>query len=475
MSVYLAGIKHFLARYYHRFCEIWKIRKTLDSSPRTEDEYAFLPAHLELIERPVSYLPRLIGRLIVLFILLALIWAIVGKVEIVAVSVGKLSYSGRSKTIQPIENAIVKRIYVRDGQIVQEGETLIELTALGAEADYEKSKQILFMAKLAKARAEALLKAIEHNQPPVLILPEGIDINDPNAIQAQQLISEQFRTFTTQKQQADSLLHQRQAERETISAQIIKYTGLTKIEQEKFNDFALLYKRKAIPKHTYFEQETRFIETRNELNVQKSRLVETDASIAQAENEKALLTYKFIQDTQDALRQADEQVEQLVLDQEKTSQRQSTTSIKSPVTGTVQQLSVHTIGGVVTGAQPLMVIVPKEDKLEVNALISNKDIGFIKVNQPVTIKIEAFPYTRYGYITGRVKSVSFDAIEHEQLGPVFSTIIEMDKDYLMIEENKVMLTAGMSVSAEIKTGERRVITYLLSPLQTTINESLRER
>ena len=138
-------------------------------------------------------------------------------------------------------------------------------------------------------------------------------------------------------------------------------------------------------------------------------------------------------------------------------------------------MSVHTIGGVVTAAQPLMIVVPKQDKLEVNAMISNQEIGFIHQGQEATIKVEAFPYTRYGYLTGRVKSISFDAIENEKVGLVFSAIIELDKDYLVIDNHKVNLTAGMTVNAEIKTGRRSVMSYLLSPLQSTVSESFRER
>ena len=175
------------------------------------------------------------------------------------------------------------------------------------------------------------------------------------------------------------------------------------------------------------------------------------------------------------MRQADEQIKQLTFEQEKYEKRQNTTKIHSPVTGTIQQLAIHTLGGVVTAAQPLMVVVPQQDKLEVNALISNKDIGFIHAGQEVSIKIEAFPYTQYGYITGKVKSVSFDAIEQEKIGLMFSTIIEIDKDYLLIENRKIHLSAGMNINAEIKTGKRRIISYLLSPLQSGIEESFKER
>lgn len=146
-----------------------------------------------------------------------------------------------------------------------------------------------------------------------------------------------------------------------------------------------------------------------------------------------------------------------------------------PLMGTVQQLQTYTIGGVVTTAQPLMTIVPQDEQFEIEAMLSNKDIGFVNEGQDVTIKIEAFPYTRYGYIKGKVKYFSFEAIQDEKLGLVFPVTIVMDKSHLSIEGRNVELIAGMAVSAEIKTGERRVIDYLLSPLRKVIDDSFKER
>lgn len=150
-------------------------------------------------------------------------------------------------------------------------------------------------------------------------------------------------------------------------------------------------------------------------------------------------------------------------------------TLKSPVDGTVQELATYTIGGVVQVAQKIMVVVPNDERMKVEALVLNKDIGFVNAGQEVVVKIESFPYTRYGYLTGKVKSVSHDAITHEQLGLVYSTVIVLDKTHLQIEGKMVNLTAGMNVSAEIKTGQRRVLDYLLSPLQTKVDESFRER
>ena len=141
----------------------------------------------------------------------------------------------------------------------------------------------------------------------------------------------------------------------------------------------------------------------------------------------------------------------------------------------MQQLAVHTVGGVVTPAQQLLAVVPGEEALEVEATILNKDIGFVRTGQAVTVKVESFPYTRYGYLTGKVVSVSHDAMQDEKLGLVFPVRVKLDKSVLQIEGVSVRLSAGMNISAEIKTGKRRVIDYLLSPLQQHITESLRER
>lgn len=166
--------------------------------------------------------------------------------------------------------------------------------------------------------------------------------------------------------------------------------------------------------------------------------------------------------------------EQDVLDPA-TLQRRQFMTLRAPISGTVQQLSAHTVGGVVMEGQAIMVIAPEKSSLEVEALVANKDIGFVRADQQVVVKVESFPYTRYGYLTGKVKSISLDAVENEQLGLVFAALISLDDDTLIIDGRKVRLGPGMNITAEIKTGKRRVIDYLLSPLRTKTEESLRER
>jgi hemolysin D len=149
--------------------------------------------------------------------------------------------------------------------------------------------------------------------------------------------------------------------------------------------------------------------------------------------------------------------------------------LTSPVDGTVQQLLVHTVGGVVPGAQPLMIIVPKEDKIEVEAMLENRDVGFVEKGQKAAVKIDAFEFTKYGVIPGRVTHISSDAIKDEKRGLLYSVLIELDKPYIVVNGHKTPLNPGMSVRADIKTGSRRIVEYFLSPLLQHKKESLHER
>jgi len=146
-----------------------------------------------------------------------------------------------------------------------------------------------------------------------------------------------------------------------------------------------------------------------------------------------------------------------------------------PIDGVVQQLAVHTVGGVVTPAQELLIVVPQDHPVEVAAQVENRDVGFVKNGQVVEIKVETFPFTLYGTIPGTVLSVSDDAVPIEKVGLVYPTRVSMDRSTIQVERKQVNLLPGMAVTVEIKTGQRRVIEYLLSPLLKSVKESLRER
>ena len=510
MGMRLQAFKEFVQRYSSVWKQVWAVRDQLDPPKRQQDEREFLPAHLELTETPLSAAPKWIARLVILFALIALLWAIFGKLDIVAVAQGKTSLGGRSKTIQALETAVVERINVKDGQTVKKGDVLIELAGIGSDSDYNRSLEALRAAYLNKWRSETLLAAIENGHSPrlsssidtgkqvnnhedakqVASAPQGLQaasettslkqqiiasIPQSAIIEAQTLVLNQYQAWSTKDQQLASVKEQRKAERTSTQAQINKLAAMTQIEGQRVSDYRELVAQDYLAKHSLLEQESKYIQAKNDLASQQSTLQQITQAIKQAEDERILNTQTIKRDTLDVLRQANEQIGQLEPEAAKAEQRKQLLTLTAPVDGTVQQLAMHTIGGVVTAAQPIMVIVPSEDKLEIEAIVPNKDIGFVQVGQEVVVKIESFPYTRYGYLTGKVKTVSFDAVENKDLGLVYTAIVSLDKDTLNIDGKPVRLDAGMNATAEIKTGKRSVISYLLSPLQTKVDESLRER
>jgi len=357
---------------------------------RAQEELAFLPAALEIVETPPSPIGRAIGTTIIALFCVALIWATFGHVDIVASASGKVVPSGRVKLIQPFETGVVRAIHVRDGQSVKAGEVLIEL--------------------------------------------------DPSITAAEQA--------------------QKEAERDTIAAVIDKLEAAEPIIAQRVAIWKILTDQRLGSKLTYLETLQLLTENHKDTAIQKSRLVEANAAV------------------------------------EAITARMKRQILTAPVDGVVQQLAVHTVGGVVTPAQQLAVVVPSDVVLEIEAMVPNREIGFVHVGQDVQIKVDAFNFTRYGLLHGRVLSVSQDAIvrdvspdktkdntpgaestSSEPKGQElnYAVRVSLDRTQIQVDDALANLSPGMVVTTEIKTGSRAVITYLLSPLLRYAHDSMHER
>ncbi|HGH5980864.1 TPA: HlyD family type I secretion periplasmic adaptor subunit [Kluyvera georgiana] len=464
-------------RYKKAFYETWAIRKQLEIQERMQDEREFLPAHLELIETPTSVAPKLVMRIIMAFAVIALLWAIIGQVEIVAVSTGKTIPSGHSKAIQPLETSVIKRIYVKDGDHVEKGDQLIELAGIGSDSDYQQARRQLDAAILAKLRNQALLQALDSRTMPDITLDaiKPYALVEVEVAAAKQLVRNQYQSWFIQDEQSQAILQQHQAELRSTRSQITKLKNVGEIEKQRLADYQKLRDKNYLSQHELYSQQSKIIENDQDLKSLYEQQKQVLESVHQTEKERSLNLQLLKRDTLDGLRAANETINELQEQLAKTRQRQMLMSLTAPVSGVVQQLAFHSEGGVVMEGQPIMILAPLNDTIEVDAMVANKDIGFVKAGQDVVVKIESFPYTRYGYLTGKVQHVSLDAIEDEKLGLIFNARVALDQQKIMIENTSVPLSAGMNVTAEIKTGKRRVIDYLLSPLQTTIDNSFIER
>lgn len=462
-----------LRRYGAVFRHVWALRRDLDPPPRLAHEAAFLPAALELQETPVSPVPRIVAWLLMAFALLALVWAIFGHIDVVATAQGKIVPNAGSKLIQPIETAAVRAIHVIDGQAVKAGQVLVELDATVARADSTRSANELATAQLQSARSRALLAALASGRAPRIESPSGIAVE--RVAQEQRILDGQYGEYLARAQRIDAEISKREAERRSTEEIVRKLEQTVPIARQRAEDFKGLVDKNFISKHGYLEKEQVRIEQEADLQTQKSRLRELAHAIDEARGQRAALTAETRRTALDSVNEAEQKGTAHGQELLKSDTRAKLMTLTAPVDGTVQQLAIRTVGGVVTPAQALMVIVPRDDALEVEAMLENKDIGFVNAGQEAEVKIETFPFTKYGTIPAKLTHVSHDAISDEKRGLIYSTRAKLQRATIQVEDKTVNLTAGMAVSVEIKTGKRRVIEYFLSPLLQRGSESLRER
>lgn len=458
---------------------------------RREAEIAFLPAALEITETPASPVGRAIGASIVAVFCVALAWASLGSVDIVATSMGKIVPGGRTKLIQPFETGVVRAIRVRDGQSVKAGDVLIELDPTMTGADEERQKSDLAGAQLDVARLRA---ALAEDPLAAFRPPQG-------ASSAQIEMHRQF--LVSERGEQDAKLSeigrqqsQKEAERATISANVGKIQATIPVLQERVDIHKTLLDKGLASKVVYLSEMQDLVGLQQDIVVQQSRLREADAAIALLKGTREKIVVEYQRTVYDALSKAEQKAASLAQDVIKAEQRTKLQRLTAPVDGVVQQLAVHTVGGVVTPAQALAVVVPSDTRLEIEAMVSNRDIGFIHSGQKAEIKVDTFNFTRYGLLHGEVLNVSSDAIardrqQNEQndrtTGATTSTSepkgqeleyaarISLDRTDMQVDEKLVKLGPGMAVTVEIKTGSRRIISYLLSPLARYSQEALRER
>ncbi len=412
------------------------------------------------------------------FALMALLWAVFGRIDVVATAVGKIIPSDRTKVIQPMETAVVKAIYVRDGQSVQAGQLLIELDATTATADSERLRNEALSARLEALRAQAMLSAMANGKPPQLDVSTSKAIGNVDAarmLAEQGQVSSQYQEYEARQLQLQSEIARHKAEFHTTQEQVTKLEQTAPIARQRAQDYQKLAKENFISKYGYLEREQARIEQEQDLAASRAKLLEVTAAQLEAERQQATLAAETRRQLLDQLNLATQKAASLEQELVKAEQRSRLMHLTAPVAGTVQQLAINTVGGVVTPAQPLMAIVPGENVLEVEAMLPNKDIGFVNPGQDAEVKVETFPFTRYGTLRGKITQVSSDAIQDEKLGLIYSTRVKLARDTLRVENKMVRLSPGMAVTVEVKTGTRRVIEYFLSPLLQYGSESLRER
>ena len=476
----------------------------------------FLPAALEILETPPSPLPVVTMLTICAVFAAAFAWSFFGRLDVNAVAPGKLEPTGRVKVIQALDPGKVAAIRVENGQLVKAGDLLIEFDPAEAGADEREARESLQagLSEIARRRlaidaARAAQREGAESRAPLPALealaanPQGkIDwgASLPQGVQAREesVLSADLSQLANTLRALDKQVAQKQATLQRLRMSIAYQTALIDTLTDRVATRQQAIDLRVGTKINLYDAKEELQRSQSSLASDQGQLIETDAAIGELQSEKTKTLSQFIAENEnkaeEASRKADEARQALA----KATARLASTKLYAPIDGVVQQLSVTTFGQVVGAGQQLATVTPTDGALQVEALVANMDIGFVRVGQDVAVKLDAFPFTRFGTLHGKVVAIAAAAVDEQQAkrslanattpgnapesaAPgqaqsfVFPVTVAIDDTAMRVDGATIPLTPGMTAAVDIKTESRRVIDYLLSPLAKTMSEAMTER
>ena len=433
-------------------------------------DYEFMPATVEVLDRPPAPFSRALLIFIVVFTTFVIGWASFARMDIVVSAIGVVVPTGKVKVVQPLESGIITDIHVRDGQLVKKGALLVSMDNKDSLTDINTIQIELTRLRFVMLRLDAQL----HND--VNLFAPARNTSDKSIQLHRQLL---VHSLTAQRERMDTLEMEIQrcyAERDATRSNFRRLTESLPLSRKLYDKKSALAERQLISSAELLQAQIDISDAEHNLLAAGSRLEEIEARLKRAKEEKILAKTEYRREILTQLTEAGSKQLNLQDQLAKAENRQTHFELRAPADGVVQQLSINTIGGVVTAAQPLMVIVPTDGGLEVEAKVLNKDIGFIAAGQDVSVKVTAYPFTRYGDLVGEIEWVARDAVIDKRLGPSYPIRVRIDNYTLpnVVNGRQGVITPGMTVTTDVKVGRRRVIQYFLGPVFRYKDKSLRE-
>lgn len=434
-------------------------------------ETQFLPAALEVIETPPPPMGRAIVWLVICASVGAVAWSFLSHIETVAVAEGRLVPAGRLRSVDAAETGVVREIAVREGEHVLKGRTLISLDPTTADADAGAARTELSAASLARARAQALL-GYSSGAGGRFVAPK--DAN-PDASEAERKFVEarirelEARRGGVRERRAAALATVRLAD-----ANIAKLEQTIPLAGQQLRAYESLAEKGYASQLRLIQEKERAVSLREELRGERARREEALAQVAALDRELAQVSQAFAGEAAQELSEAEAIVATRGEAVRKAGQRQALQTLAAPVSGVVQEVAVTTVGEVAEVGQTLVTIVPDGEALVVEALVLNKDVGSLRLDAPVAVKLEAYPFTRHGTLKGVLANISPDSIVDERRGLVFPVRVRLDVTASQLADRRIRLSPGMAASVEIVTGYRRIVDYLWSPIAKATSEAARE-
>jgi adhesin transport system membrane fusion protein len=411
---------------------------------------------------------------VVLFMTSFIVWASMATLDEVTRGEGRVIPSSKIQVIQNLEGGIVAEILVSEGSVVDKGQVLLRIENTAAEADLGELQQRRLSALAAVARLQAEQSDTEGLAP---IFPEDLTRDGPEIAAAElSLFNVRQQQLRSQIQILEDQVAQRQQEMQELDSKLAGLRSSYALASQELEITRPLAEQGVVAKVELLRLEREVLDLKSQIdatNLAKPR-AESALNEAQRRIDERLVTFRSEAATELAKRQAElaSLTQALTAD----SDRVQRTEVRSPVHGTVKEIKVRTVGGVVQPGQDLMEIVPIEDTLLVEAQVRPSDIAFMYPNQKAVVKISAYDFSIYGGLDAVVEQISADAIEDKEKGESFFRIyLRTDRNYLGTAEDPLPIIPGMTASVDILTGEKTVMEYLMKPILRARNDALRER
>ena len=456
---------------------------------KVSDEKEFLPAAVEILETPASPLKHLLTLGICLLFVLTVLWAWFGRLDVVVEAEGRIIPRGHVKTISPVQVARVKTLYVEEGSYVDQGEVLVELEPNPSDQEtlVEQPLQDILSAQLTLLRTEVLLEQAQtefFSQPDV----SGLSLQHfAHKKDIHFLFEPTAQRWASENHALHSELASFLSADHAMTRQVEEFQAVLSADQEELKRLQLLlpihnkladaskglHEKKMLSEVEWLSRREKQIDTSQQLSVIRQRLNEHQARLQSAIAGQQQKRQEFYARHHREHLQASQHLDHARAILKKARQRQHNQSLLAPVSGYVQQLQVRSSGDVVQPAQPIMIVVPENVLLEAEVMVQNKDIRWITRGQPVKVKVESFPYTRYGYLNGQVRRISSDAVNDEQRGWVYPVRITLEQTGFDVNQQHLSLQPGMTLTADVVVGQRRLLEFFLSPLLRYQKETFR--
>ncbi|RXI36663.1 secretion protein HylD [Malaciobacter mytili] len=428
-----------------------------------KDVHEFHPLNIEIEERPINPLAHYIFGLIIFIIVFGLLWLFFAKIDIVVSARGKVIPTGEIKILQPIETGVISKIYIKEADYVKKGQILMQIDPSVSQTTLDIKEKNLKILNFQIKRISAILE----NRPLFLdsILKEAKEQEQLYKIQ-KNFFSENIDKYDTKLSQAKSQYKTSLIEKNRLEI-VLSKDILRAQKLEKVIDI--------IARKEYEELDKNILSLKEQIKITTYKIKETNKRIEEIKQEKNSFISQFKDTKYQELLNIKKEARDLSSQINAIKFQTQKQTIVSPTNGYILKLMTNTIGGVVTPAEKLISVVPEESPLIIKVNVLNQDIGFIKKGMNSKIKIDTFSFQKYGFLNGKIITIGNSSIDDEKLGAVYEVKIQPDGKKLLVEGKERYLEAGMSVTAEIKVGKRRVIEFFIYPIIKYLDEGLSVR